>query len=66
MRNSPTQFALHLKNPERGSSLIEYALLCALIAVVSIVAVKQLSLTIKSSIKNSADAIDGAGVVETY
>ena len=56
-----------MKHPERGSSLIEYALLCALIAVVAIVAVRQLGLAVKYSLKNSSEQIaDGAGVIESY
>lgn len=63
MRNTPAQIDLQMKHPERGSSLIEYALLCAMIAIVSIVAVMELQIGIESKLNRASDQIDGSGVV---
>jgi pilus assembly protein Flp/PilA len=46
---------------ERGASLVEYALLVALIAVVCIVAITFLGETASSKFDTIANSIDGAG-----
>ncbi|QGG95475.1 Flp family type IVb pilin [Actinomarinicola tropica] len=47
-------------NDERGASLVEYALLVALIAVVCIAAVTFLGETASTQLSNVGTAIDGA------
>ena len=45
---------------DRGASMVEYALLVALIAVVCIVAVRSLGQDAKSSFESTGSAIGGA------
>jgi len=51
-----------LRKDERGASLVEYALLVALIAVVCIAAVTQFGGSNGSGIDRSADSIVNAGL----
>lgn len=44
---------------ERGASLVEYALLVALIAIISITAVGKLGTTVSDQFSHIQDAIDG-------
>jgi pilus assembly protein Flp/PilA len=46
---------------ERGASMVEYALLVALIAVVCIVAITALGTSARDSFDSTADAISQAG-----
>jgi Flp pilus assembly pilin Flp len=65
MRKTHAKNDATIKHPERGSSLIEYGILCALIAFVAIVAVRQLGRNIRTSINESTEQIsDGAGLIE--
>ena len=44
---------------ERGASMVEYALLVALIAVVCIVAIRAIGRSASSSFQSSSDALNG-------
>jgi pilus assembly protein Flp/PilA len=46
---------------ERGASMVEYALLVALIAVVCIAAIKLIGESANSSFNSTADSLEGTG-----
>lgn len=50
-----------IENKETGASLVEYALLVALIAVVAITAITFLGEQISTKFSEVASAVDGAG-----
>ena len=56
-----TWMRARFSDSDRGASMVEYALLVALIAVVCILAITALGKSAKSSFNSTADAISKAG-----
>ena len=59
--NVQSWFVTRYQSDERGASLVEYALLVALIAVVCIVAISLLGTSAKQKFSDVGNSIAGAG-----